>query len=107
MTTEQIESKAQELSVKLNTKVTPLVFIDGDSKEQVIGYLKELPRDVKLRIMDSMLTGAYSAVGSVIDYYLIQEESDKRILIEDNFYMGAVQELFNMVKLSTNQFKKK
>ena len=106
MTQEQVETKLEEVS-KVHGKVIPLVFkIDG-SDDLVVGFLKELPRMVKLRIMDNMLTGAYSAVDTVLEAYLIKEESDKRILDDDVYYIGAVQELVASIKLAQNQFKKK
>lgn len=102
-----IDKKAEELSSLHGCRVHPLVFKIENSDDMVVGYLKELPRLVKLRIMDNMLNGAYTACDSVLEAYLIKEESDKRILDDDIYYIGAVQELVSSIRLAQNQFKKK
>lgn len=111
MTNEEIQTKADELSIKHGVKVHPLVFSLPDSKGQIIGYLKEPPRFVKLRVMDKGLTEPMTAASTIVDAYLIAEESDPRILSEasenDVFYIGACMEAYNLVKLAVNQFKKK
>lgn len=100
-----IEKKAEELSLKHGVKVVPIVF--GPENDRVVGYLKEIPRIAKLRIMDKMLTEPFSACDQVLESCLIREESDPRILGEDEHYLGAVNEISNMVKVSMSQFKKK
>lgn len=108
---EAVECKAAELSAKHGVTVHPVIFkVEGDSGD-VVGYIKEPPRFVKLRVMDKGLTQPISAASEVVDAYLIKEESDARIYSEaaenDKFYLGAVLEAYNLVKLSVNQFKKK
>lgn len=111
MTNEEIQTKADELGVKHGVKVHPIVFKLDGSEEQVIGYLKEPPRFVKLRVMDKGLTQPVSAASEVVDAYLIKEESDARIYSEasenDVYYIGATMEAYNLVQLAVNQFKKK
>lgn len=111
MTTEEIKQKAEQLSAQHNCKVHPLVFQNPDTQEQVIGFLKEPPRIVKLRYMDKAMMGSATAGAEVIDAYLIKEESDSRIYVEnsdfDSYYLGAIQELNSIITLSINQFKKK
>ena len=111
MTNEEIQLKADELSQKHGSEVYPLVFMVEGSEEQVIGFLKEPPRFVKLRVMDKGLTSPISAASEVVDAYLIKEESDARIYSEDSksdkYYIGATLEAYNMVTLAVNQFKKK
>ena len=111
MTNEEIQLKADELSQKHGSKVYPLVFMVEGSDDQVIGYIKEPPRFVKLRVMDKGFTNPISAASEVVDAYLIKEESDPRIWSEDQtndkYYIGATLEAYNMVKLAINQFKKK
>lgn len=101
----EVQTKVEELS-KIHGQVTPLVFINPDGGH-IVGYLKQLPFDAKLRIMDSTLTGAYSACDMLLNHYMIEGESDPRILKEDVYRMGAIQELYAQVKMSVNQFKKK
>ena len=110
MTQEEIQIKADELSKIHNCKVHPLVFKASESDE-VIGFIKEPPRFVKLRVMDKGLTAPISASAELVDAYLIKEASDSRIYDEnpdnDKYYMGAAMEAYNLITLSVNQFKKK
>jgi hypothetical protein len=111
MTNEEIQLKADELSIKKGSKVHPLVFMVEGSDDQIIGYIQEPPRFVKLRVMDKGLTSPISAASEVVDAYLIKEESDARIYSEaaenDKYYIGATLEAYNLVTLAVNQFKKK
>jgi len=111
MTNEEIEAKALELGVKHNCKVFPLVFKDIEGGEDVIGFLKEPPRFVKMRVMDKGLTNPVSAASEVVDAYLIKEDSDSRIYSEapenDVYFIGATMEAYGIVKMAINQFKKK
>lgn len=113
MTNEEIQLKADELSQKHNCKVHPLVFVvdpsNPDNQERVIGFIKEPPRHVKLRVMDKGLSAPMTAAAEVVDAYLIREESDKRIMDEgdDLWYLGAAYEAYNLIKMGINQFKKK
>ena len=105
-----ITDKATELSMKYACKVHPLVFKIADSPDLVIGYLKEPPREVKLRMMDKGIASPITAASEVLDAYLIQAESDPRIYTEgadnDKYYIGATMEAYDLVKIAINQFKK-
>lgn len=109
MTNEEIQSKADELTVKHGVKVHPLVFKVKD-EEQVVGFLKEPPRFVKMRVMDKGMTSPMSAASEIVDAYLIKEESDARIYSEasenDKYYLGAAYEAYQMVELAVNLVKK-
>lgn len=108
LTQEEILQKADELGKLHGCKVHPLVFVDFEDKEkQVIGYLKEPPRIVKLRYMDKAILGAASAGAEVIDEYLIKDASDARIVNDDVYNLGAIQELQSVITMAVNQFKKK
>ena len=111
MTQEEIELKASELSIKHGAKVHPIVFQIKGSEDQIIGYLKEPPRFVKLRIMDKAMESPVSADSEIIDAYLIKEESDSRIYSEspenDEYYMGAALEAYSFIRFAANTFKKK
>ena len=52
MKQEEIEAKSQELSVKHSCNVFPIVFKDANGGDDVVGYIKEPPRFVKMRVMD-------------------------------------------------------
>jgi hypothetical protein len=111
MTQEEIELKVQELSAKHGAVIHPIVFKIEDSEDTIVGFIKEPPRFVKLRVMDKGLTSPVTAASEVVDGYLIKEESDPRIYSEapenDKYYLGATLEAYNLVTLAVNQFKKK
>lgn len=111
MTTEEIQAKADELSKKLSVNVLPIVFVDEDTQEQVIGFIKEPARFVKLRAMDKAMTAPMSASAELYDACVIKEESDARLYSDkpenDKYYMGATVEAFKTVEISVNSFKKK
>lgn len=111
MTNEEIQQKADELSKQYNCKVHPLVFKAEDETEEIIGYLKEPQRQVKTSLMDRAMTQPVTACAEILEAYIIKEHSDSRIYDgvseNDKYYHGAVLEIYNMVKVSTNQFKKK
>lgn len=107
MTKDEIQAKADELAQSIGVKVTPIVFVDmDDKKKNVVGFLKEIPLITKYRIMDRMALGGFSACAEMLEDCLLPE-SDKRILTNDVYSLGAVQEISNMVQIATNQFKKK
>jgi len=110
MTNDEILLKADELSAREGCRVHPLVFL-ADGNEQVIGFIKEPPRFVKLRVMDKGLTSPATAAAEVLDAYLIKDESDARIYEEkpenDMYYLGATMEAYNLISMAINQVKKK
>ena len=101
----QAEQKAEELTQAVGRKVTPLVF--GSEDDLVIGYIKEISRIAKLRILDSALVGGFSACESLVDDCLLREGDYAKIIADDVYYIGVVNEINNMVKVAQNQFKKK
>lgn len=111
MTQEEIQQKAEDLSVKHGGKVHPIIFLIPESDEKIIGFMQEPPRFVKLRVMDKGLTTPVTAASEIVDAYLIKEESDPRIWSEDQsndkYYLGACWEAYNIVTMAINQFKKK
>lgn len=110
MTNEEIILKADELSQRENCKVHPLVFIT-ESDEKIVGYIKEPPRVVKLRVMDKGLISPATAASEVVESFLLKQDSDSRIWDEkpenDRYYLGAVMEAYNMINMAVNQIKKK
>lgn len=110
LTNEQIQAKAVELESKYGCKIHPIVFMT-ENEEQVIGYMKEPPRMVKLRVLDKSLTSPMTAAAECLESVLLRDESDPRILSEmpehDKIYLGACMEASNIIQFSANQFKKK
>lgn len=105
MEKEDYEKTALELATKYNVKVIPVVFSDG--KEDVVCYLQEISRTAKLRILDSAMTGGFTACESLVDHCLLKEADYQKVLNNDDYYIGVVMEINNMVKAAVNQFKKK
>lgn len=110
LTKEQIEARADELSTVHSCKVHALEFIDPETKEQIIGYIKEPNRVTKLRVLDKGMISPISAAAELFEAILIRDESNPRIFSEkpedDSIYMGAVMECYNTIKVSVNQLKK-
>jgi len=105
-----MEAKAIELAEKLGLHVVyPLLFIENG--EEIKGYFKEPSRMQKIAIMDKSMMGAYGAVEEVLPSVIIKEESDPRILSEkpehDRIFMGALMAVYDKIKFSTNELKKK
>lgn len=111
LTTEEIQAKSDQLSKNLGVKVNPLVFVEEESGEQIIGYVKEPNRITKVRILDKAMSSPMTAGSDLLDIILIKEESDPRISSEnqdfDKYYLGAVMAAMGMIKYSQDTFKKK
>lgn len=105
-----VQKKAEELSLKFNCKVVPIVFKDELDKD-VIGYIKEPNRMSKARVMDKSLTSPVTAACELLDAVLIREESDLRIISDlsenDKYYLGAAMAAYALIELSADTFKKK
>lgn len=108
MTIEEIQAKAEELSVKHGCKVVPIALEDD-----VVGFLKEPPRFVKMRFLDKMTAqqSSISTMSELLDAYLIKEESDPRIFSEDSendkYYFGATMAAIDFIKVQPSLLKKK
>lgn len=107
---QEVEAKAAKLSEINKVKVFPIVFLVKGSEDYVIGYIKEPPRNVKLRVMDQGLTSPITAASVIVDAYLIKEDSDAKIYSEDaendKFYIGAVMAAYDLIVVAVNQLKK-
>jgi hypothetical protein len=103
----ETQKKADALSVKMNCKILPIVFHDEETGEDIIGFIKEPSRMVKLRVMDKAMTAPVTASAELFDSIFVEEESDKRFLTDDKYYLGATMEAFKTVEMAVNTFKKK
>lgn len=108
---QQAEEKAVELSAQLNAKVHAIVFKDKETEQYIVGFIKEPNRMIKLALLDKSVMGGYSAASEVLESVLLKEHSDPRIYSErtedDSIYLGAVAAVYDLIKLSVNQAKKK
>jgi hypothetical protein len=111
MTDEELQARADELSVVHSVKVIPMAFEEEGNSERIVGFIKEPNRITKLRMMDKSVMGAFTAAAEILEACLIREESDPRIFSEkaehDKIYMGAVMACYDTVKYSVSTFKKK
>ena len=108
---EEIQKKADEIGKRLNCKVLPIVFKDEESGEDIIGFMREPNRMMKLRVLDKAMTSPVTAASELFDAVLIKEESDARFSSEksedDKYYLGGTMAVYSTVQMSVNTFKKK
>jgi len=104
---EEVQLKADELSAKLGCKVLPIVFHDEENDTDIVGYIKEPSRVVKLRVMDKAMTSPVTASSELFDSIFLADDSNPLFLKEDKYYLGGVMEAFKTVEMAVNTFKKK
>ena len=107
----EIDAKVLELKAT-HGKVIPLYFIDAETEEPVIGFLKAPNLETKLRIWDLIDNGNSNVqISALIESNLIKECTDPKINNTDvdceGYWMGAVLALKNSIKVSLPQTKKK
>lgn len=102
-----IEKRILDLSSKYSCKILPIIFVDEDTQEELVGFMREPVRAVKLRVMDKAMTAPVTAASELFDSIFIPEESDPRFLSEDKYYLGGTMEAFKTVEMAVNTFKKK
>jgi hypothetical protein len=111
LTKEEIQAKADGLTEKYKVKVHPMLFQAEEGGEQIIGFIREPARIVKMRVLDKTISSPMTASAELLEACLIVEESDPRILSEasenDKIYIGACISASNIIKFSQDQFKKK
>lgn len=106
-TTEEIQAKADALTQELKVPVTPLCFTTK-SGEQVVGFVKEPNRSIKLAAIDKMMQQSPTLAGEmIVENCLIEEHSDSRILSDDNLFVSAVLAVVPLIEAYQNEVKKK
>jgi hypothetical protein len=85
---------------------------DTEKLDPVIGYIKEPPRLVKIRVLDkSSQVGDFAAASEMLDLCLIKDASDYRIYSEksehDSYFLGACYSAQKILQIALSQFKKK
>lgn len=110
---QQYEEKSAEIAKQLGVeKVHPVVFINPETAERAVCYLKEPDFQTKLAIMDkALILGVYQAGHELSQLCVIKEHSDAityaDIYAAEDFKMGVVDYCLTMIKRYQNQFKKK
>lgn len=111
MTKEEAQIKADELTTSLGIKVHAIVFQESQDSTEVVGFIKEPSRMLKLAVLDKSVMGSFSAASEMLESVLLKEHSDPRIYSErsedDKIYLGAVMAAYDLVKFSVNTLKKK
>jgi hypothetical protein len=111
MTQEEAVKKAEDLSVSMSKKVHAIFFKENKDGEEIVGFIKEPSRSLKLAVLDKAVQGMTSAAAQMLDSVLIKEESDPRIYSErsedDEIYLGAVMAALDLIKVGQNTLKKK
>jgi len=107
----EIDAKVIDLKSKYGA-VVPLYFIDSETNEPVIGFIKAPNLETKLRIWDLIDNGSSNIqISALIESNLIKECSDPKINNTDvdceRYWMGAILALKNSIIVSFPQTKKK
>lgn len=112
LTPEQIEEKRTELEKKHGKKVYAFSFdIEENGIGQSVGYFLEPERLTKSKCLDLCMVGQFNHASEILlTTSIIKEDSDPRILSEDQkydaLYFGYIMKLQEMVKFYTNGVKK-
>lgn len=105
-------SKVQDIENVKGYKVIEFKFLDEDTNEFVVGYMKKPNTITKLRAMDNAINGLFTACDKIYKSHIIKEESDKRLYDEveiekdDRFYLGAVNQVVASIQFAENVLKK-
>ena len=103
------EAKRVRLSKELGKEVHLCVF-ETEEKEEIVGFMKEPDRLVKMRALDMSLQSWTSAANILLETSLIKEHSDPRILDEnpdnDKIYFGFLMKANELVKFYSEKQKK-
>ena len=103
------EATRVKLSKELGREVHLCIF-ETEDKEEIVGFLKEPDRLVKMRALDMSLQSWTSAANILLETSLVREYSDPRILDEnpdnDKIYFGFLMKANELVKFYSEKQKK-
>lgn len=106
---ESAEQKAIQLSETRGQRIHSIVLFFKD--KFVTGYYKEPSRLQKIAMLDRAVMGGMAAAAEVYEVLLLKEESDTAFYSEnqeyDQVFIGAVKAVYDSVKMSIDQAKKK
>jgi len=110
MTTDEINAKAEELTLREGVKVYPMIFPQASGVD-VVGYLKEPSRMTKIRVMDKAMSMPITASYELFEACLLSADSDAIFTSErpehDAFILGATMAAYNLVIIAVDSYKKK
>lgn len=109
LTLQQIQDKAAELTKKMGVEVTPMVFEPTeDDAAQAVGYLKKPGYNERAHAFDALVKGDMMGGAEAVFFKcLIKEESDPRLINDDDYKFSAVSQCIKFVKGFDNLLKKK
>ena len=103
------EATRIRLSKELGKEVYVYTF-ETEDKEEIVGFMKDPDRLVKMRALDMSLQSWTSAANILLETCLIKEHSDPRILDEnpdnDKIYFGFLMKANELVKFYSEKQKK-
>ena len=103
------EATRARLSKELGKEVYVYTF-ETEEKEEIVGFMKDPDRLVKMRALDMSLQSWTSAANILLETCLIKEYSDIRILDEspanDKIYFGFLMKANELVKFYSEKQKK-
>lgn len=105
---EQYEQEAIKLAEKYHVaKVHIYVGIDEDDI-RIVGFLKDPSYLQKVMGMDKIaMVGPFTAGEIMREALILTEESDPRVLLEDEYKLGMASLALMIIKATENSFKKK
>jgi hypothetical protein len=111
--TKEYNAKAEELAKKYGvSKVHIYVAIEPETKERIVGYLKEPNYMQKLFAMDKIATvGMFAAGDEMREALTLRDESDPRTYGTtsdcDPYRLGMTGSCIPIIEVIQNSFKKK
>jgi len=111
--TKEYNAKAEELAKKYGvSKVHVYVAIEPETKERIVGYLKEPNYMQKLFAMDKIATvGMFAAGDEMREALTLKDESDPRTYSTtsdcDPYRLGMTGSCIPIIEVIQNSFKKK
>lgn len=108
MTQEEILAKAAELGASLGCSVRPFAFTHKG--KQIVGFLREPSRDVKMSAMDKVFSGSIMKAGEEILRVCLLDQSSPEILSNDTendvVFITSCRQAANMLEIYSNELKK-
>jgi hypothetical protein len=103
------EAIRARLSKELGKEVYYYTF-ETEDKEEIVGFMKDPDRLIKMRALDMSLQSWTAAANILLETCLIKEYSDPRILDEnpenDKIYFGFLMKANELVKFYSEKQKK-
>lgn len=109
LTAKEVFEKAEELSKTHNVKIIPLMYEPSEEAgAQCIGYLRQPTFQERAYSFEETIKGnSIDGAEAVLIKCLLKEESDARILDDEEYRYSAVMDCVKFIKGYENKLKKK